>query len=304
MELGCCNGIELWLNFAASRGVRDEKTSGHASGRCSDLQIRSLLLARPNPVQKSRDKEGQLGSCASTNDQILEQLRQSEQICIREWSCKCPYGLQSKQRTRYVNFHPEWAGILIAAPVKRKPCKYKPSGELLRQFYPTFLTAGYLQGIDCHSLFFFCMLRTPSAPTNLGFSRGSSSLRAIPALLLWANPAVICFVRNMLPLERFGHWVLVSPMSLLGGGFLSAFCCHARSSSQPKRVCPSIGGRILAVKTFPSLVIRAACGQQKAWWRCQLWLTAFGCDLWLCSEASAKKLASEMSGSDQKWLRW
>lgn len=85
------------LGFAASHGFRDEKTSVRspsdthlppASDRCSDLSIQSLLLARPNPVQKSRDKEGQLDSYASTNDQILEQLRQSEQICIRDWRWK------------------------------------------------------------------------------------------------------------------------------------------------------------------------------------------------------------------------
>lgn len=86
------------------------------------------------------------------------------------------------------------------------------------QFYPAFLAAGYLQGTCWHSFFICSMVRclqdagctrgSPSAPTNLGLPRGPSSLLAILALLLWANPAVLCLITNMFPLGRFGYEIL------------------------------------------------------------------------------------------------
>lgn len=117
------------------------------------------MLTRPNPVQKSRDKGGQLGSYASTNDQILEQLRQSEQICIRGWRWK-GHMVHNQNRGLVI-----WISTLNGQGrswlrlYREKSCKYRLFGEVLRQHDPVlpwfsscWLFAGHVLAFPFHLL--------------------------------------------------------------------------------------------------------------------------------------------------------
>lgn len=97
-------------------------------------------------------------------------------------------------------------------------------------------------------------------------------------------PAVISFIINTLSLKRFGYRLLVFTE------ILSAFCCHVRGSG------PQTGFDFSSKKENPDCKSKASLqlqmvSLQRASRGCQLCLTAFGCDLRLCSDASSRKWA-------------
>lgn len=116
-------------------------------------------MTRPNPVQKSRDKEGQLGSYASTNDQILEQMRQSEQICIREWRCKSHMVHNQNRRLVIWISTLNGQGHSWLCLQREKSCKCRLFGKVLRERDPVlpwfsnrWVFAGHALAFPFHSL--------------------------------------------------------------------------------------------------------------------------------------------------------